>query len=438
MKKCLLSILLCFSFFLVSGQDNLTPQNKREIVEELARLIRTEYVEVDLAEKMSDVLEKNYRNSEYVLIQQPDAFADSLTTELQAVCHDFHLKVYAGTSVLDVFSKESSKETDLYYYNYDKDQNFGFSKVEHLGGNIGYVRFDDFSSWEEGLKSASAAFQFLRHTDALLIDLRENTGGSPEMYENIASYFFERKSKISFSSIYFRSSGATQKLGVQKKIPGIRLPDMPLYLLIGPTTGSAAEAMAYDLRQLNRATLIGETTIGGANPAQSFALPANFRVMIPIGKAINPITGRNWEGVGVEPDEEISVDLAFEKAYLMALEKASSKVESLDYERKQLIEVQELKLHQQSVSEASLRPFIGTYEGREIRLWEGRLHYRNPERRNDFVALFATADGYFVFDSPLQFPSELPKIQFIKEEGKITACEMTFLSGNKNRWEKEE
>lgn len=437
MKYLFFSIILFFYTSVIWAQDPLSPQNKREIIEELARLIRTEYVESDLAEEMSDLLEKKYRDSDYVLIHDPEAFADSLTEDLQAVCHDFHLKVYAGASVLDVFSKENNKETDLYYYNYDKEQNFGFAKTEHLAGNIGYVRFDDFSSWEEGLKSAAAAFQFVRHTDALIIDLRENTGGSPEMYENIASYFFDRKSKVSFSSIYFRSSGATQKLSVQKKLPGIRLPDKPLYLLIGPTTGSAAEAMAYDLKQLQRATLVGETTLGGANPAQSFALPANFRVMIPIGKAINPITGKNWEGVGVEPDEEISADLAYEKAYLMALSKASSQVESLEFERKQLIEVQELKLFQATIPGDSLQAFEGNYEGREIRFWEGRLYYRNPKNRKDFLTLFATPEGYFVFDSPLQFPSELPGIHFILENGKVKACEMTFVSGNKTRWEKE-
>lgn len=435
------TILFCYflGFFLPStiAQNDLSPQNKREIVEELARLLRQEYVEEDLGEAMSDLIEKKYQDSDYVLIHDAEAFADSLTSHLQGICHDSHLKIYAGATVMDVFSRESNRETDLYYYNYDKDRNFGFAKVEHLPGNIGYVRFDDFSSWEEGLKSASAAFAFLRHSDGLIIDLRENSGGSPEMYENIASYFFDKKSKVSFSSIYFRSSGATQRLGVQKKLPGIRLPNMPLYLLVGPVTGSAAEAMAYDLQQLNRASLIGKTTLGGANPAQTFSLPANFRVTIPIGKAINPITGTNWEGVGVEPDEEIDEELAFEKAYLMALEKASSQVESLEYERKQRIEVQRLKLFQAKVPLDSLQAFVGNYQGREIRAWEGRLNYRNPKNRKDFLPLFAAPDGYFYFDSPLQFPSELPRIRFLEEEGKLVACEMTFLSGNKNVWKKE-
>lgn len=436
-KKILPLVFLFCTFSLMWGQDELSPQNKREIVEELARLIRTEYVESALAEQMSDLLEDNYRNSKYVSIQHAEAFADSLTADIQTICDDYHLKVYAGASVLDVFSKEASKETDRYYYNYDKDQNFGFCKAEHLPGNVGYVRFDDFSSWEEGLKSAAAAFQFLRHVDALILDLRENTGGSPEMYENIASFFFHRKSKVEFSSLYFRASGATRKLSVQRKLPGIRLPAVPLFLLIGPTTGSAAEAMAYDLKHLHRATLVGEMTLGGANPAQSFALPANFRVMIPIGKAINPITGTNWEGVGVEPDEAVAVDLAREKAYLMALEIASSQVESLEYQRKQLIEVQQLRLFQPEVDEALLRKFVGDYEGREVRLWEGRLYYRNPENRKDFLALMATPAGDFVFDSPLQFPSELPHIAFIQEENQVVACEMTFPSGNKKRWKRE-
>ncbi len=437
-KSLLGACVMVFFLPCLQAQEKLSTQDKREIVGEVGRLLRAEYVEEELGEAMSDFIEKKYRESAYSRITDPEAFADSLTADLQAICHDFHLKVYAGSSVLDVFSNESSKETDRYYYSFDKEQNFGFVKAESLRGNIGYVRFDDFSSWEEGLKSAAAAFSLVRHADALLIDLRENTGGSPEMYENIASFFFDKKSKAALSSIYFRSSRHTQQLKIQKKLPGTRLPGMPLYLLIGAKTGSAAEAMAYDFQQLKRATLVGQRTLGGANPAQSFALPQNFRVMIPIGKAINPITGSNWEGKGVSPDVACEEDLALEKAYLMALEQGSSEVENLEYERLQLIEVQKLKLFQAGIPLDSLQAFAGNYEGREIRTWEGRLYYRNPAMRDDFVPLFATSDGYFVFDSPIQFPSELPKFHFIRENGEVKACEMIFVSGNTSLWEKGE
>jgi len=431
--KYLLFSLALFLSVPMAAQEKLTPKDKRDAIEELARLLREEYIELAIGEEMSDALERNIRSGKYKQIRDYQAFADTLTRQLFDICQDQHLHVYATENIMDVYARDASKETERYYYTYDKDQNFGFSRVEHLPGNIGYVEFDDYSAWEEGLKSAMAAFHFLRHTDAILVDLRSNSGGSPEMYQNIASLFFERKSKVEFSSIYFRAANTTQRLRAQRKLKSFRLPEKPLYFLIGPQTVSAAEAMAYDFKQLGRAVLVGDTTKGAANPAQTFALGGDFRVSIPIGKAINPITGTNWEGVGVAPDSLIAAEHALTKAYLMALKQASSEVEYLEYQRKQWIEVQQLTLYNVGVSQDSLSQFVGNYEGREVRMWAGRLHYRNATKRQDFLPLWATPEGTFAFESKLQFPSELPQLQFGVDEEGSRYCEVIFVSGNRKR-----
>ena len=81
-------------------------------------------------------------------------------------------------------------------------------------------------------------------------------------------------------------------------------------MLTSAHTFSAAEAFAYDLQALRRATIVGETTGGGAHPASEGLLGDHFAISVPWGNSINPITGTNWEGVGVVPDIKVSADEA--------------------------------------------------------------------------------------------------------------------------------
>jgi C-terminal processing protease CtpA/Prc len=76
---------------------------------------------------------------------------------------------------------------------------------------------------------------------------------------------------------------------------------VPLYILIGKNTFSAAEEFAYNLKHLKRAIVVGEPSKGGAHPWQWFSLSPDMRVAIPVSMAINPVTKTNWEGKGVIP-----------------------------------------------------------------------------------------------------------------------------------------
>ncbi len=92
-----------------------------------------------------------------------------------------------------------------------------------------------------------------------------------------------------------------------------------MYVLIGKDTFSGGEEFAYDLKTHRRATLIGETTKGGAHPGSPYRLHSHFDVFIPNGRAINPVTGTNWEGTGIIPDLPTPEDQALKLAYSMAL-----------------------------------------------------------------------------------------------------------------------
>jgi len=99
-----------------------------------------------------------------------------------------------------------------------------------------------------------------------------------------------------------------------------RFGNKPVYALISKITFSGGEGFANILQTRKRATIIGEKTDGGAHPGASYRLHPHFEVFIPIGRAINPVTGTDWEGIGVTPDISIPPEQAFKAAYNMALQ----------------------------------------------------------------------------------------------------------------------
>lgn len=430
----LLFCLLCGS--LLSAQTTpLSPKTKREVVQNLQDMLTHLYIFPEVGEKMVDVLDKKWSQNRYSPIKDREAFAAQLTEDLQRVSNDMHLFIYAGPSTLDVYSDEGevTDYDDAYYLAFDKRQNFGFQRAELLEGNIGYVRFDDFSEWEAGQKTVAAAFSFVQHADALIIDLRHNTGGSPEMLAYIASYFFPKKPQTVFSSLYFRPSNTTIPLTSTKKLDGPRLEKMPLYFLVGPSTASAAEGLAYDLRQLGRATIIGDTTRGGANPAKVYALPDGFRAMIPIGKAINPITQTNWEGVGVIPDQVVETSNALMYGHLEALQKTISQYPEHQF----LIDKLTLQIAQLGIQRDELVPYVGKYGKREIVLWDDKLFYQN-HTSGITTRLLRQPDGKFTFESEQTPLSDLPRLDFFMENGQIAGYHILYPSGNKKEIKRSE
>jgi predicted negative regulator of RcsB-dependent stress response len=201
-------------------------------------------------------------------------------------------------------------------------ENIGFQKVEILEGNIGYVDFRYFGPLESGRAASSSAMRFIENADAVIFDMRKNGGGNPSMVQYVCSYFFDKPTYL--NSLYWRRGDRTQEFWTLDDVDGRKRPDVPVFILTSSRTFSGAEEFCYNFQTRNRATLIGEITGGGANPGGTFPINDNFRIFIPTGKAVNPVTGTNWEGVGVKPDIETDAESALD----VALEKAREAAEA--------------------------------------------------------------------------------------------------------------
>lgn len=276
------------------------------------------YVYPDTAKKMEDALRAHQKKGDYDKVTDADAFAMMLTDNLQEVSHDKHLRVNFFPEVLPKGEPGSSPDDQARRRAQLERNNCAFEKVEHLPSNIGYLKFNGFAPPDICGPTAIAAMNFLGNVDALIIDLRTNGGGDPAMVALISTYLFDEPTHL--NDLYDRKENTTSQFWTLSYVPGKRLAGKPVYVLTSKRTFSGAEEFTYNLKNLKRATIIGETTGGGAHPVSGHRIDDHFMIGVPYARAVNPISKTNWEGTGVEPDVKVPADQALETAKKMAAE----------------------------------------------------------------------------------------------------------------------
>lgn len=281
------------------------------VVRSAANVLVNSYVFPEVGEKMAEAVTGALEKGAYDSITDERAFAEKLTEDLRAISHDKHLRVS--------LSPVEPHKTASFVPEGDeaRRENYAFRKVEVLPGNIGYVKFDLFLDGEQAQKTAAAAMGFVRNCDAVIFDLRTNGGGSPEMIRFLSSYFLPAGTHL--NSMVDRSGNIVEEFKTLDKVPGEKLADgVPIFVLTSSTTFSGAEEFSYNLKNLKRATIVGETTGGGAHPVKGERLTDRFMIGVPFMRAMNPISKTNWEGVGVEPDVKVEAGKALDRAMELA------------------------------------------------------------------------------------------------------------------------
>jgi hypothetical protein len=316
--KAILAIVLP-AFLVVSLTSHaknmqVDENTQHEILSKVKSDITDYYIFPEVAKKIDTQL----LNAKYKDIVSAEEFVAEINKDLQEISHDKHLRLQYSSSVIPVAKHiDSIAERLKKMPQAEASNNFGFTQAMRLEGNVGYLSFDFFAPPAIAAKTVSAAMEFLLHTDSMIIDLRKNIGGDPDMVSYIASYFFDKK-PVHLNDIHWRENNRIDEYWSLKDLPGERYLNKRVYILTSQNTFSAAEEFAYDLKALKRATIIGERTAGGAHPANEFRINDHFSITIPNAKAVNPITKTNWEGTGVKPDIEASQDTAFDVAYKLA------------------------------------------------------------------------------------------------------------------------
>ena len=304
--KTQIAILLLFCSLSAFGQDF----DKGKVVERLAQIMDNNYVYPEKGKEMKELIQKKLKNGEYNQYNTTTQFASALQNDLRSVINDKHIRVaFDEERVKAIENRDPSGRRKA-------PTNFGFEQVEILGGNIGYLDLRGFSEIRFAEDVAVPAMNKLIEADAIIFDLRKNGGGSPSMIRFICSYLFKKPTHL--NTFYWRPADNYSETWTDPSLASKTKEDIPVYVLTSNYTFSAAEEFTYDLKNLERATVIGEVTGGGAHPGGPIVINQGFFVNVPQGRAINPVTKTNWEAVGVKPHIELPADAALDKALELA------------------------------------------------------------------------------------------------------------------------
>ena len=308
------------------GDLDLDAKSRARVISRLIEKLSDSYILTDLAERMVDDIQRRDEAGEYESITTASGLCAALQEHMQAISRDRHLRIRYSPMPEDEPDRDAPERVEERRERYatGEMENFGFFRAERLPGNVGYLDLRVFAAVDMAAETAVATMNFLANTYALIFDLRKNRGGWPDMIALLTTYLFDKPTHL--NTMHKRGEDAgTQQYWTSPYVPGKRFgQEKPVYVLTSNFTFSGAEEFAYNLKNLKRAILLGETTLGGAHPVDFVWLDPHFRVIMPVARAVNPISGTNWEGTGVVPDIEVPEAEAYDKAYRMALEHVSS------------------------------------------------------------------------------------------------------------------
>ncbi len=322
-----LSIFVVFLFCSVSvatAQDNpFTEKYKEQTILHLSKLMNDFYVYPEVAKRTEKHLMTQLKKGHFKQFTNDEDFAAALTKSVQAINKDKHMRIRKNRPYTAPDNTPERKvEERLDRINRSRSGNSGVVTVEIMEGNVGYLDLRGFAGLENGKSMADAYMKLMSRTDAVIIDLSKNGGGSPAMVQYLCSYFFDQK--LHLNSLYWRESDETEEFWTLDKVDGTRMPDVPLFVITSNRTFSGAEEFSYNMQTQKRATLVGQTSGGGANPGGTMPLNENLSVFIPTGRAINPITKTSWEGTGVVPEVKTSVEETLDKTHELAKKAAEA------------------------------------------------------------------------------------------------------------------
>lgn len=364
-------------------QKSLDKNSRSTIVSNISSLLLQYYVYPDTAKRMSDEITNKLKKGDYNKITDAVEFSDQLTKDLHSIYHDGHLLVQYNPK-FEAELKDTSKQkpsTPIDHLKTLSNYNQGFRKVEILNGNIGYINL--VKCWAgkgAGHEIMKGALAVVANCNAVIIDLRENSGGTPETATALLGFFMQER--VQLESFYDRSENSVTAFWTEPDTTFPSLKNMPVYILTGNKTFSCGEMLAYDFQVLKRATLIGETTGGGAHGEFEAPLSNGFIMQVPYWKTINPITKSNWEHSGVKPDIEVTAEKALETAEQMIFEKMAAEIKDTIMLQALNWELSFLKAinHPVVIDELTLQKFAGIYGDRTFTFENGKLYYQRAGR----------------------------------------------------------
>ncbi len=403
----------------------LTPEQEHAALDTVVKLIGQNYVLEDKRAAIVAELRKREAAGRYA-ISNPGAFAQTLSDDLTEITQDRHMWF--------VLDRDAYKAALLPRDDHDSDpvsdaafvrNNQGYDEMRILPGNVRYVNLAGFEwSGATTAKVIADVARFLRGADAIILDIGGNGGGSAEAVQGLVSYFMPPDGRV-LMTFHDGRTGKTNQTHVLGKLAGPRLTGIPLYVLISGSTGSAAEEFATHVRYFKLGTLVGTTTAGAANNNDVFPVAPYFVESISFGRPVHPVSGTNWERVGVAPDiaaPRPQALAAAEIAALTALSANASPEHKPQYDWALVAAQAQNKPY--AVDAAHLGDYAGQYGIRKVTLADGALVYQREGR--DPTTLTPLAPDLFALGNT---PDQ--RVQFRRDGGKVVGFDITTADGQR-------
>jgi C-terminal processing protease CtpA/Prc len=300
--------------------ETLDAPYRARIINDYAHQLTERHVDAVKGKQAADMLRTRLARGEYDDITSARVFAARLTPEVAEIVRD--------------------RQTYLEYIPYDQtdsrqrpapaqqpSDNFGLRKYESMEGNIAYLQISRFAPFDRAAYEAAGRFmsQAADHA-ALIIDLRGAGGDGQDMAAMLASYvlsdtrsYFFRDKQLHLHNQVDRGGRVSAEYWTRAEVPGQRFGGKkPLYLLVNERTSAAAEGFAYDLQQYKRAVVVGSPTLGDAQIRATAPISRHLLASVAVTRAVNKISGGNWQGVGVQPDRMVAPAEALNEALKLA------------------------------------------------------------------------------------------------------------------------
>jgi len=421
--KCTtVAVLALFAVPVAADEAPLSAADKRQVVEQLGATLEANYVFADKAKTIAATLRAHLDAGAYDGATDKAALAHALTDDLLAASNDLHFFVGVDPAfVADYAAKKDPARNAAIRAEERRTEaadNFGFTGLRRLDGNIGYIQLSHFADPDLGYDAAAAAMRFIENSDAVIYDLRYNNGGALEMAQLLASQLFPGDKDQELFDYYYNEDGRRVERGqwVLAAIPAKRLSGKPVYVLTGSTTFSAAEWFAYTLHKLGRATLIGERTAGGAHPVDRKPVGTDFFVQVPIGQIRDPVDHGDFEAKGVLPDHAIASTDALLFAHRLALADLARADPARQADADWLEPLLAAEAEPVQLTISQLRAIAGRYEGRRIELVDGKPVYVWRDRFR--LALEPLGDDLFAVEGVDDF-----RFRIARKAGKVVALD---------------
>jgi len=278
-----------------------------EIIEKISNGLDQSYPFPDISKKYIATLKSQEAKKAYENLPA-DQLAKKITKDLREVHKDVHLTIFYSVDYYNRITKEttntSTPQDEQRELERKRQNNYGFDAVElDRKTSTAYIKISGgFHGDQEAFEMATAAMNMAAYSKNIIIDIRDNGGGTGMMGRFLAGYFFNPGDERYYLHGYHKDRTKDIQEWTYPFVPGKRMADSKLYILVNKRTASATEGFAFAMQKMHRATVIGDTTAGAGIAGSMIPLKENLVVFLPVKMVAAPDSDQGWEGIGVLPD----------------------------------------------------------------------------------------------------------------------------------------